>query len=108
MALAAGTPVPPVYMLDNEPGINAFAAGYTVDDAVIGINRGTVEQLTRDELQGVIAHEFSHILNGDMRISIRMDWHFARHPTAGPDRLFHFAKFAFLWGVEAVFQPRRQ
>ncbi len=72
MALAAGTPVPPVYILDNEPGINAFAAGYTVDDAVIGINRGTIEQLSRDELQGVVAHEFSHILNGDMRMSIRM------------------------------------
>ena len=72
MALAAGTPVPPVYILDNEPGINAFAAGYTIDDAVIGINRGTIDQLTRDELQGVVAHEFSHILNGDMRMSIRM------------------------------------
>lgn len=72
MALAAGTPVPPVYVLDNEPGINAFAAGYTVDDAVIGINRGTIDQLSRDELQGVVAHEFSHILNGDMRMSIRM------------------------------------
>ncbi len=72
MALAAGTPVPPVYLLDGEPGINAFAAGYTIDDAVIGINRGTIEQLNRDELQGVVAHEFSHILNGDMRMSIRM------------------------------------
>ena len=72
MALAAGTPVPPVYLLDNEPGINAFAAGYTIDDAVIGINRGTIDSLSRDELQGVIAHEFSHILNGDMRMSIRI------------------------------------
>ncbi len=72
MALAAGTPVPPVFVLDAEPGINAFAAGYTVDDAVIGVNRGTIEQLNRDELQGVIAHEFSHILNGDMRMSIRL------------------------------------
>ncbi|HMO14462.1 MAG TPA: M48 family metallopeptidase [Pirellulaceae bacterium] len=72
MAIASGTPVPPVYMLDNEPGINAFAAGFSVDDAVIGVNRGTVEQLNRDELTGVIAHEFSHILNGDMRMSIRM------------------------------------
>ena len=71
MALAAGTPVPPVFIID-EPGINAFAAGYTVDDAVIGINRGTIETLNRDELQGVVAHEFSHILNGDMRMSIRM------------------------------------
>ncbi|MBI2478744.1 MAG: M48 family metalloprotease [Planctomycetia bacterium] len=65
MALAAGTTVPPVYLLDNEPGINAFAAGFTPGDAVIGVNRGTVENLSRDELQGVIAHEFSHILNGD-------------------------------------------
>ena len=72
MALASGTPVPPVYMLDNEQGINAFAAGYTVDDAVIGINRGTAEKLNREELQGVVAHEFSHILNGDMRMSLRM------------------------------------
>jgi Zn-dependent protease with chaperone function len=72
MALAAGTPVPPVYLLDGEEGINAFAAGYTIDDAVIGLNRGTIETLNRDELQGVVAHEFSHILNGDMRMSIRM------------------------------------
>ena len=72
MALAAGTPVPPVYVLDEEPGINAFAAGYTIDDAVIGLNQGTIDTLNRDELQGVVAHEFSHILNGDMRMSIRM------------------------------------
>ncbi len=72
MALAAGTTVPPVYLLDNEPGINAFAAGFTPGDAVIGVNRGTVEHLTRDELQGVIAHEFSHILNGDMRLNLRL------------------------------------
>ena len=72
MALAAGTPVPPVYLLDDEEGINAFAAGYTIDDAVIGLNRGTIETLNRDELQGVVAHEFSHILNGDMKMSIRM------------------------------------
>lgn len=72
MALASGTPVPPVYLLDREPGINAFAAGFTPADAVIGVNRGTVEQLSRDELQGVIAHEFSHILNGDMRLNLRL------------------------------------
>lgn len=72
MALAAGTTVPPVYLLDNEPGINAFAAGFTPGDAVIGVNRGTVEHLSRDELQGVIAHEFSHILNGDMRLNLRL------------------------------------
>jgi len=72
MAIASGTPAPPVYLLDNEDGINAFAAGFTPEDAVIGVTRGTAERLTRDELQGVIAHEFSHILNGDMRLNIRL------------------------------------
>ncbi len=71
MALASGTPVPPVYVLE-EPGINAFAAGYAPSDAVIGITRGAIETLSRDELQGVIAHEFSHILHGDMRLNIRL------------------------------------
>ncbi len=71
MALASGTPVPPVFLLE-EPGINAFAAGYSPSDAVLGITRGCAEQLTRDELQGVVAHEFSHVLNGDMRMSIRL------------------------------------
>ncbi|MGE3841060.1 MAG: M48 family metallopeptidase [Vicinamibacterales bacterium] len=72
MAIASGTPAPPVYLLDQEEGINAFAAGFTPSDAVIGVTRGTAERLTRDELQGVIAHEFSHILNGDMRLNIRL------------------------------------
>ena len=72
MALASGVPVPPVYLLDNEQSINAFAAGYMPGDAVIGINRGTLDHLSRDELQGVIAHEFSHILNGDMRLNLRL------------------------------------
>lgn len=71
MAIASGTPVPPVYVLE-EQGINAFAAGYTPADAVIGITRGAIETLGRDELQGVIAHEFSHILHGDMRLNIRL------------------------------------
>ncbi|MES3007530.1 MAG: M48 family metallopeptidase [Pseudomonadota bacterium] len=71
MAIASGTPVPPVYLLE-EQGINAFAAGYTPADAVIGITRGAIETLSRDELQGVIAHEFSHILHGDMRLNIRL------------------------------------
>ncbi len=71
MAIASGVPVPPVYVLE-ERGINAFAAGYTPSDAVIGVTRGCIEQLDRDELQGVVAHEFSHILNGDMRINIRL------------------------------------
>lgn len=72
MALASGTPVPPVYVMDSEPGINAFAAGFSPNDAVIGVNRGTIETLNRSELQGVIAHEFSHILNGDMRLNIKL------------------------------------
>jgi Zn-dependent protease with chaperone function/uncharacterized tellurite resistance protein B-like protein len=72
MAIASGTPAPPVFLLDQEPGINAFAAGFTPGDAVIGVTAGTAKRLTRDELQGVIAHEFSHILNGDMRLNIRL------------------------------------
>ena len=72
MAIASGTPVPPVFLLEDEPGINAFAAGTTPQNAVIGITRGSVDTLSRDELQGVIAHEFSHILNGDMRLNIRL------------------------------------
>lgn len=72
MAIAAGTPVPPVFLLDNELAINAFAAGTTPQNAIIGVTRGTIETLKRDELQGVIAHEFSHILNGDMRLNIRL------------------------------------
>lgn len=72
MALASGVPTPPVFLLSEEAGINAFAAGYSPSDAVVAVTRGTAEQLTRDELQGVVAHEFSHILNGDMRLNIRM------------------------------------
>ncbi len=72
MALAAGTVVPPVYMLDSEPSINAFAAGLTPESAVIGVTRGAVENFSRSELQGVVAHEFSHILNGDMRLNLRL------------------------------------
>jgi Zn-dependent protease with chaperone function len=72
MAIASGVPCPPVYHMDDEGGINAFAAGYEPGDAVIGVTRGCVERLSRDELQGVMAHEFSHILNGDMRLNIRL------------------------------------
>ncbi len=71
MAIASGTPVPPVYILDEE-GINAFAAGYSPADAVVAVTRGCAEQLSRDELQGVVAHEFSHIFNGDMCLNIRL------------------------------------
>ena len=72
MAIASGTPAPPVYLLVGEPGINAFAAGFSPRDAVIGVTQGTIDHLSRDQLQGVIAHEFSHIFNGDMRLNIRL------------------------------------
>jgi Zn-dependent protease with chaperone function/uncharacterized tellurite resistance protein B-like protein len=72
MAIAAGVPVPEVFILDREPGINAFAAGHTLNDAAVAVTRGALEAFSRDELQGVMAHEFSHILNGDMRLNVRL------------------------------------
>jgi Zn-dependent protease with chaperone function len=72
MAIAAGIKIPSVYVLTQEAGINAFAAGRSIEDAAIGITQGALDAFTRDELQGVIGHEFSHILNGDMRLNIRM------------------------------------
>ncbi|CAM9885978.1 unnamed protein product [Phaeothamnion confervicola] len=72
MAIASGVRVPRVYVMDEEQGINAFAAGYDVSNAVIAVTRGTLETLSRDELQGVVGHEFSHILNGDMWLNIKM------------------------------------
>ncbi|TGG95089.1 peptidase [Natronospirillum operosum] len=71
MAIASGTPVPSVYVLEDE-SINAFAAGHRPGNAVIGITRGTIRNLTREELQGVVAHEFSHIMHGDMRLNMRL------------------------------------
>jgi len=72
MAIASGVPVPEIYILEQENGINAFAAGYSPADAAIAVTRGALETLNRSELQGVIAHEFGHILNGDMRLNIRL------------------------------------
>lgn len=72
MALASGISCPRVYVLDKEDSINAFAAGYNQNEAVVAVTRGTLARLTRDELQGVIGHEFSHILNGDMRLNVRL------------------------------------
>ena len=72
MALAANMPVPSLFVLDAEPGINAFAAGTSPANAVVAVTRGALKALNRDQLQGVIGHEFSHILNGDMRLSIRL------------------------------------
>ena len=72
MAIASGAPMPAVFVMDDETGINAFAAGFQPGDAVIGVTRGALEHLSRDELQGVVAHEFSHILHGDMRLNVRL------------------------------------
>lgn len=72
IAIASGVPMPEVYLLEQESGINAFAAGHNTSNAAIGVTRGTLATLNRAELQGVIAHEFSHILNGDMRLNVRL------------------------------------
>ena len=72
MAIASGVPMPRVFVMDAETSINAFAAGHSIDDAIVAVTRGTLTRLSRDELQGVIAHEFSHILNGDMRLNLRL------------------------------------
>lgn len=72
ISIASGVPVPDVYVMDGEQGINAFAAGSSIGEAAIGVTRGCMEKLNRDELQGVIAHEFSHILNGDMKLNLRL------------------------------------
>jgi len=71
MAIASGISVPPIYVIEEE-SINAFAAGYNFSDAVIGVTKGTINYLNRDELQAIIAHEFSHIFNGDMKINIKL------------------------------------
>lgn len=70
MSLASGVPVPRIYVLEKQRGINAFAAGYTINDAAIAVTRGALRHLNRDELQAVVAHEFSHILHGDMKLNI--------------------------------------
>ncbi|HEV8330804.1 MAG TPA: M48 family metallopeptidase [Steroidobacteraceae bacterium] len=72
MAIASGVPMPEVYLLEHESGINAFAAGHNPSNAAIGVTHGTLTTLNRAELQGVIAHEFSHILNGDMKLNVRL------------------------------------
>jgi Zn-dependent protease with chaperone function len=77
MAIASGVPMPEIYVLENEQGINAFAAGHTPANAAIAVTQGALDRLNRDELQGVIAHEFSHVLNGDMRLNVQlMGWLF--------------------------------
>ncbi|ASR36358.1 peptidase M48 [Prauserella marina] len=72
IAIASGMPVPELYLLPHEAGINAFAAGWAPGNAAIAVTQGALDRLNRDELQGVIAHEFSHVVNGDMRLNIRL------------------------------------
>lgn len=72
MSIASGTMMPELYIMDHEHSINAFVAGYEPTECVLVVTKGALEQLSRDELQGIIGHEFSHILNGDMRINIRL------------------------------------
>ncbi|MDB6089404.1 MAG: Peptidase Ste24p [Gammaproteobacteria bacterium] len=77
MAIASGVPMPEVYVLEQESAINAFAAGHTPANAAVTVTQGALDRLSRDELQGVIAHEFSHVLNGDMRLNVQlMGWVF--------------------------------
>ena len=77
MAIASGVPMPEVYVLEQEPGINAFAAGHSPANAAVTVTQGALDRLSRDELQGVIGHEFSHVLNGDMRLNVQlMGWIF--------------------------------
>jgi len=77
MAIASGVPMPEIYVLEQEPGINAFAAGHTPANAAVTVTQGALDRLSREELQGVIGHEFSHILNGDMRLNVQlMGWVF--------------------------------
>ena len=95
MAIASGIPAPETWILDGEEGINAFAAGTDPTNAVIGVTRGCLERLSRDELQGVVAHEFSHIMNGDMKLNMRLTgWIFGLVMIAMLGRLlFHSLRF---------------
>ncbi|MCL2789662.1 MAG: M48 family metallopeptidase [Desulfobulbus sp.] len=72
MAIAAGIPAPVVFVLDDEGGLNAFAAGLSTKDSVVAVTRGLLEVMNRDELQGVIGHEISHIVNGDSRLNLKL------------------------------------
>lgn len=88
MAIASGVPMPEVYVLEQEQAINAFAAGHTPANAAVTVTQGALETLSRDELQGVIGHEFSHILNGDMRLNVQlMGWLFGLFVVALIGRL---------------------
>src|SRR6195256_1088840 len=88
MAIASGVPMPEVYVLEQESAINAFAAGHTPANAAVTVTQGALDRLNRDQLQGVIGHEFSHILNGDMRLNVQlMGWVFGLFVVALVGRL---------------------
>jgi Zn-dependent protease with chaperone function len=88
MAIASGVPMPEVYVLEQESAINAFAAGHTPANAAVTVTQGALDRLNRDQLQGVIGHEFSHILNGDMRLNVQlMGWVFGLFVVALIGRL---------------------
>jgi Zn-dependent protease with chaperone function len=72
MAIASGVPAPEIYVLENETAMNAFSAGHSPSDAAVAVTAGMLRRLNREQLQAVVAHEFSHVLNGDMRLSIRL------------------------------------
>lgn len=72
MSIASGVPMPKIFILEREKSINAFAAGTRIENAAIAVSRGALDKLTRDELQAVVGHEFSHILNGDMRLNVKL------------------------------------
>lgn len=72
MSIASGVPLPVIYVMESESGINAFVAGYLPTEAVMVVSKGAIEALNREEMQGVVAHEYSHILNGDMQINIKL------------------------------------
>ena len=96
MSIASGTPVPALYVMDDENRINAFVAGYRPNQAVLVVTRGTLDILDRDELQGVVGHEYSHILNGDMRMNIRLMATLAGILVLG-QLWVHVAWYALLW-----------
>jgi len=96
IAIAAGVPAPQIFVLEDEAGINAFASGYAPTDAAVTVTRGALDKLTRAELQGVIGHEFSHILNGDMRLNIRL-----------MGIVFGIVVVSVI-GRKRIFRPRRQ
>ena len=102
ISVASGIPTPPVYLLGLCDGINAFAAGHNPREAVVAVTRGAIRNLNRDQLQGVIAHEYAHILNGDMALNMKMvGWlHGVLAITILADRLIEI-------GCEALFRERR-